>query len=271
MSEQVFPQVVAVGIYNAQVAFKSRTVSKNRKTTMFELELPMIDGGISYIDNSSHTVTEDLIIFAKPGQMRHTRLPFKCYYIHMIVKEGRFFDILSSFPNYIELTNTDEIKETFRELCEHYESGTPDNDIMIQSLLLKLIYLLNRQVLSRKAKHSPKRNNHEVIDKTIDYINANLTADLSLNTLCERANFTPVYFHKLFKASTGKTLQKYVEEQRIKKAIALLLAEEMTLTQIAYECGFSSQSYFSYAFKRKMKLTPREYSKEIQLKYEKMT
>ena len=72
----------------------------------------------------------------------------------------------------------------------------------------------------------------------------------------------------LCKTRTGKTLRDYVEEQRIKKSINMLLTTNFSLTQIAYECGFSSQSYFSYVFKRRMKVTPREYTKEIHSKYE---
>ena len=65
------------------------------------------------------------------------------------------------------------------------------------------------------------------------------------------------------------TLRDYVEQQRIKKATELLTVGEKTLTEIAYECGFSSQSYFSYAFKRRMKIPPRGYAKKIAEDYEK--
>ena len=65
-----------------------------------------------------------------------------------------------------------------------------------------------------------------------------------------------------------KTLRDYVEQQRIKKAINLLQTTNLTLTQIAFECGFSSQSYFSYVFKRRMKKSPREYIKELYNMYE---
>jgi AraC-like DNA-binding protein len=63
-------------------------------------------------------------------------------------------------------------------------------------------------------------------------------------------------------------LREFVEEQRLQKAINLLISTDMTLSEIAYECGFSSQSYFSSVFKQKMKITPREYAKKIQQKYE---
>ena len=75
-------------------------------------------------------------------------------------------------------------------------------------------------------------------------------------------------FHNSFKKAVGPTLREYVEEQRIKKAITLLTATHLTLTQIAFECGFSSQSYFSFVFKRRTGKTPRQYANEINKLYE---
>ena len=77
------------------------------------------------------------------------------------------------------------------------------------------------------------------------------------------------YFHNIFKRATAKTLREYVEEQRIKKAINMLMVSEKNLTAIAMECGFSSQAYFNYVFKRKMGKPPREYAKELYENYRK--
>lgn len=269
MKELKLPEIVAVGIYNAALAQKGRTVTKNRKTTMFELEAAIADGGRSYIDDTSHAISENLIIAAKPGQVRHTRTPFTCYYVHLVVTEGEIFDTLSTLPNYIESEDTSEIRKIFAEMCEHYGTGAAADEIMLHSLLLKLIYTLSKAAPSIRFHHTPKQNNRAVIEGTLRYINSNLTADLSLESLSREAKFSPIYFHKLFKASTGKTLREYVEEQRLRKAIELMLSTEMTLTQIAYECGFSSQSYFNYAFKKKMGHSPREYVKNILLQYDK--
>lgn len=267
MNKIILPQIISVGIYNSQLAIKNRTVSKNRKTTMFEIELPIEETGVSYIDNDEHPIKNNLVICAKPGQIRHTRLPYKCYYIHMIVNDGHLWDVLSLLPNFIELTNAERIKEIFISLCEHYNTGIDDDQILLYSLIFELIYILKNKAKSN-TKFKPKNNNHYIIEKTLEYIKNNLESNLSLETLAKTANFNAVYFHKLFKAAIGKTLREYIEEQRLKKAINLLISTNMTITQIAYECGFSSQSYFNYAFKRKMKVSPREYAKSLQLKYE---
>ena len=266
MNKIVLPHIVAIGIYNAQIAIKNRTITKNRKTTMFELELPIGHGGMSYINDESHPINENMLICAKPGQIRRTRLPFKCYYIHMIVNDGYLADLLTTLPNYIDFSNTYQIKEIFISLCEHYNTGITNDDILLQSLILKLIYLLSKSSAS-VIKYTPKTNNRKIIEQALEYINNNLSAVLTLEKLASMANFNTIYFHKLFKASTGKTLHEYVENQRLKKAINMLISTDMTLTEIAYECGFSSQSYFNYAFKRRMGTTPRGYAEMISARY----
>ena len=140
---------------------------------------------------------------------------------------------------------------------------------MMQRYILELVYILKKSAPTVKLGGTFKNNNGKTIEEIIEYVNANLTSDINLESLSQRARFSQTYFHNLFKKSTGQTLHEYIEDRRIKKSVNLMLSTNMTLTEIAYECGFSSQSYFSYAFKRKMKATPREYVKGIYERYEK--
>ena len=112
------------------------------------------------------------------------------------------------------------------------------------------------------------RKRHKTIESAIKHINNNLSADLSLETVSQAMSFSPIHFHNFFKSATGKTLREYVEGIRIKKAAELLLTTELTLTDIATRCGFSSQSYFSFVFKRRMGITPREYVRRINAQYD---
>ena len=262
-----FPQIVAIGIYHSDIAAKGKAVSHNRKTTMFEIELPIEDGGTSFIDSGRHPIRTDTLICVKPGQTRHTCFPFRCYYIHLIVPKGPLYDLLTVQPDFITTENIAMYQSHFRQLCQFYETGLESDTLMLHSLILSLIYHIDRDS-KKQASFSNKDKPYAVIEHSIRYIQDNLTADLSLDALAKKFSFSPTYFHKLFKASTGRTLREYVEHQRITSACNLLVSTNMTLTEIAYTCGFSSQAYFSFVFKRHMDKTPKEYAKEIFKRYE---
>ena len=264
----ILPEIVAAGIYNSRIAVKDKAITKNRKTTMFEIEIPIEKGGISYINSEERHIAPDIVICAKPGQIRHTRLPFKCYYIHMILNTGTLYDILTNIPVFIETKRPEEYRKIFEGLCRHSDSPLEIDRIKALSLILELVYLLDKDSKKQLYRDKLKSGNYEIIENVIKYIKENLASDLSLNAVASYASLSPIHFHNCFKAATGKTLHEYVEEQRIKKSAGLLVSTDLTLTEISYECGFSSQSYFSYAFKRKMKMTPREYAKEIYKRYD---
>lgn len=260
------PKIVATGIYNSRVARPNITESKNRKTTMFEIELPIEKGGISYINSASMPIDTNMIICAKPGQTRHTKFPFKCYYIHMVVHTGILYDMMMELPDFFATNKRGEYEEIFTDMIRHYDTLSQKEEIMIQSLLLKLIYTLNKDISTQYVRKKTETDN--IINKTLNYIDNHIEEDLSLEAIAKYNKLSAIHFHNTFKYATGKTLRDYVEQQRIKKAINLLLTTNLNLTGIAFECGFSSQSYFSYVFKRRMKCTPREYVIKINNKYE---
>ena len=73
------PQLEVFGIYNSRKVGPDTKVSKKRKTSMFEIELPVESGGISHINGESRHITTDLLVCAKPGQIRYTKFPYQCY------------------------------------------------------------------------------------------------------------------------------------------------------------------------------------------------
>ncbi|MBO5020112.1 MAG: helix-turn-helix transcriptional regulator [Clostridia bacterium] len=260
------PKIMAAGIYDSKIAVKNTVVSKKRKTTMFEIELPIEECGVSYIDSECLTINKNVIICAKPGQIRHTKFPYKCYYIHMILHNGEIYDILSNAPSFIGTKNYDVYKNIFERFIRHYNLLSEKEEILLQGLILELTYLISKENYNKNV-NLKSGNNDLIIEKSVRYIENHLSEDITLKKLSQKMLLSPVYFHNIFKRSVGKTLHEYVEEQRIKKAINLLQTTDYNLTKIAFECGFSSQSYFSFVFKRKMKMTPRDYIKESYNKY----
>ena len=268
MKTNPLPQVVATGIYDSRIVAGNKTISKNRKTAMFEIELAIELGGISYIDSDARNIEPNLIICAKPGQIRHTKFPFRCHYIHLIAEEGLVFRTLSALPDYMTVSDPATYVVLFAHLRELFDSPEEADTLKLHSLILELAYRLSLEAKKYRQKTVSGGKRHKTVETAIQYINSNLSSDLSLNTVASTLSFSPIHFHNFFKSATGKTLREYVEACRIKKAAELLLTTELTLTDIATRCGFSSQSYFSFVFKRHTGLTPREYVRQTNARYE---
>lgn len=258
-------QIESAGIYNSQISRQNVKRSDNRRTALFELELPMENGGISYIDKVAMPIKRNVLICAKPNQIRSTVFPFKCYYVHFSVGDQALSNELYSLPDRIEIEDPQFYEAMFQELHRYYATYIKRDEIMLQSLLLKIIYHLGSGRQDRKAHEKMLSGN--AVNQAISYIHDNLEYDLSLKTIARSVNLSPTYFHACFKYAVGKTLREYVEETRLKRSINLMLTTDMTLTEIAYHAGFSSQSYYSSAFKRHFGCSPRMYIKQLNDRY----
>jgi len=94
------------------------------------------------------------------------------------------------------------------------------------------------------------------INRVIDYIEANIDQDLSLEELAEVAHFSPFHFHRIFRAMVSETLNDFVQRVRIEKAAMKLISNpKKSITEIALECGFSGSSAFARAFKTAFKMS----------------
>ena len=265
--EIVLPEIVAAGIYNTDAAVKNRTETVKRRVIMPEIEIPIHEGGICYVDDKVVPYRKDTLICSKPGMVRHSRVPYRCRYVHLMLKEGALYDLLMDTPTFFT-TEKPEVYVSLLEKIDRYHNSNRQTDaIMAQSALLELLWTIRGDSGAQEHWEHTRHSNRDLIERVIRYIQENLAADLSLGAVAAYAQLSPIHFHNCFKASTGRTLREYVEEQRIRKASSLLLSTDWTLTRIAQECGFSSQSYFSCAFKRRMEQTPREYARRMAERY----
>lgn len=100
----------------------------------------------------------------------------------------------------------------------------------------------------------------ERINRVIDYIEANIDRDLSLLELADVAHFSPFHFHRIFNAMVGETLNGFIQRIRIEKAAAGLIGNpKKSVTEIAFEYGFSGSSTFARAFKETFGMSATEW------------
>ena len=98
-----------------------------------------------------------------------------------------------------------------------------------------------------------------VVQKTLTYIEANLSGDLSLSSLAQLMQVSPSYLSTLFHRETGRTLAEHITSQRMKVALQLLGSTHLQVQNIAQLSGYSDPNYFGKSFKRFYGLTPQQY------------
>ncbi|GAB4220637.1 MAG: hypothetical protein Kow00102_08800 [Spirochaetota bacterium] len=97
------------------------------------------------------------------------------------------------------------------------------------------------------------------IKQAIVYINNNYHDELSREGIASMLNLHPDYFSKAFKYYTGKRLNDYIHELRIKEAIKLIQNSQKTILEIAMHVGFENLKTFNRAFKKFTGKNPSNY------------
>ena len=113
-----------------------------------------------------------------------------------------------------------------------------------------------------ELKNDEQGENDEFKDQLVslmeeNYQNSEWGIDQISTSLC----LSRVQFYRKVKAITGLTPVDLLRSYRLSKSVELLKTKQLTVSEIAYECGFSSPSYFTRCFKDKFGVSPSEYSK----------
>lgn len=100
------------------------------------------------------------------------------------------------------------------------------------------------------------------IRRLLEYIEANLGGDLSLEAMATEVDMSPFYLSRVFKASLGQSPHRYVLERRVERAKAMLRDSDAPVADVALAAGFSSQSHLSNWFHRLVGTSPAAYRRE---------
>lgn len=108
---------------------------------------------------------------------------------------------------------------------------------------------------------------HRALDRralriAIAAIEEDLDGDLSLAAIARILDMGTTRLSDGFRAATGRSLHRYVIERRVDRARELIEHSTMTLADIAFAVGFSSQSHLTSTFRTHLGVTPGRYRKQ---------
>ena len=210
-----------------------------------------IDGEICYEHNGKKYISDKnhAIFFPK-----NATYVLNCY------KPGSFTLVnfscadgfnVSEFES-IEISDNKSYLSIHNTLSNLHLFKTPNSRMEFMSVF----YGMFSKLLSNKNNDGV----YPVIRPAIKYLRDNLSnPELSNSKLADISGISEVYFRRLFKASFGVSPKQYLLDARIKKAKILLETGNISLEQIALNCGYANIYYFFKVFKEKCGCTPGEY------------
>ncbi|MFC0321194.1 MULTISPECIES: helix-turn-helix domain-containing protein [Olivibacter] len=139
-------------------------------------------------------------------------------------------------------------------------------------LISSSLNVLGFELLTKEKNQLIERIKNVVIELVhhSDLISLN---ESIMNVVSKRLNKDQAYLSRLFSDSQGVTIERYIIQQKVERVKELLLYGELTLNEISYEMGYSSNAHLSNQFKSITGLTPSQFkglNKQVRLSLDKV-
>jgi len=172
--------------------------------------------------------------------------------------EGKNWSL--DFSNF-HFNNNSALVRAFNELLQvatQEQPNIPLSDLLLKSLLIRIIESQNEH--ANEIKRSTPSSQLHLIK---NFIKENLAQKLNTEELMKVGNCSKSTLHRMFETYCGKSPGAYILQERMVNARNLLLQADSNVSDVAYQTGFSSLSYFVKQFKAFHNCTPGNFIKKF--------
>lgn len=153
-------------------------------------------------------------------------------------------------------------KTWYGEACLKIWSLCLGDDSFKHTKIRNILSLLLMDIAEQEESTESKKGWE--IEKALDYIKKNIKRNFSIEEIAEEVHISVPRFKVLFMNAVGIPPGEYVLREKLECCKQELSESKKSITELAYEYGFSSSQYFSTVFKRYCMVTPSVYRKQLE-------
>ena len=201
-----------------------------------------------------------------PGREHGSTVPMppdlKFYWIHFFEvcdpdNANKLSNTAINIPQTAQLPRPEGLERLFRIFLAEQEIGT------LRALSANLLTTLMLIEVAQQMKETGETEDLNVVATWAHtYIRMNFDRPITASKIARALGYNVDYLGRIYRQVYGCTLTEAIHRRRIKKAGEELLNGNLTISQIAANCGFNDPDYFRRIFKRYMQTTPSEYRDE---------
>ncbi|MEL6466684.1 MAG: AraC family transcriptional regulator [Pseudomonadota bacterium] len=159
---------------------------------------------------------------------------------------------------------------SFANLLEtEIESDLPQSQMMLDSFDTMLSLHLLRAYTSAPLDPAPANTpgtadlQDKLVAKAQSFLKSHTDEDIGIADVAHHLSVSRFHLARVFKARTGQTMHQFLLDKRVDQACALLRDTNLSIADIAYACGFSSQSHMTTVFGKRKGTSPGRYRAHI--------
>lgn len=146
---------------------------------------------------------------------------------------------------------------------ERWRRGIEGEPVVLEEATLELIHAVIRQMEAAGTGPGPRRidteaDHERVFERARTEIFHRYREPILLGDLARAACASPFHLCRVFKRAGGVPVHRYINRLRLLDALEAVVEQDVSLTELALELGFSSHSHFTQTFRRELGITPSE-------------
>ena len=190
-------------------------------------------------------------------------------YIAVIVRPSLFESVWRSvsedpIPTFLGETyaSNERLGAALKEFLIEYESRPPGYAALLEAEASRICLLIVRQILGVTI---PTGHMSSVlsVNRAVELVHRCFADKISVGDMARAAHLSISRFSKVFKEEAGLSPADFIQQVRLDRAKRMLIADTLSLTEIALACGFNSSSYFSYCFSKHFGQSPSDFRKSL--------
>ena len=219
------------------------------------------EGNFLFREKLYHIKTGDLVII--PPYMEHTEqsIPDTPLEYYVIGVDGISFQPAGEqtcVQVFCNVSNKALVEDIFSQMLYEMRNPAYGSDKICQDLLEILILRIIRHQHVIPVPIASTYMTKECA-RIKEYLDSNYSEPITLDTLTDLTHMNKYYMAHSFAKYTGKSPIQYLNDRRMQAACTLLRDTDHSISAISASVGFSSQSYFTQAFRKKYGMTPIRY------------
>ncbi len=237
--------------------------------------LYIIDGSLNILDDGKVTELKSNDIYFVNHDCFHktfTSLPDEN--IKYLVVLLSYDKLLKYYPNLEQLefsiSESDsaihKITDLLNQVALYFEEKPVGYEMKINSLLHDIYFVLMSECVCENTKNTSSASDKELeyVKTAIEYMGQNYLENLTLNDIANKIGLSSSYFSRCFKSITRISVMQYLANIRLESALRDIVDENKTVTDAAFDNGFTSVKSFIELCKKVYNCTPGQYKFQYQ-------